>query len=102
MKPCNVQRKQEWKKVLMACHQQGLDRVKNTPEPEGQKFHVGARVHIASDLGIAMEHFTSGVDATVEYVYAHAYQGSDVKSYSLNINGGSNAWYKEGQLTLIE
>jgi hypothetical protein len=97
MKPYNERNQQ-----ALDYYRQGLDKVKNTPEPEGQKFHVGARVHITSDLGIAMEHFTSGVDATVEYVYAHAFGGDNVKSYSLNINGGSSAWYQECQLTLIE
>jgi hypothetical protein len=81
----------------------GLKKVATTPEPDGQKFPCGSRVRIVDDLGSAMSHFHSGVEATVEYVYAHAYGGSDVKSYSLNIDGrGSCAWYHEHQLTAIE
>ena len=84
-------------------YNQGLGNVANNPEPEGQKFPVGSRVHIAKDLGNSMSHFNSDCDATVEYVYAHAFGGSDVKSYSLIIDDyGSVAWYHEWQLTLIE
>lgn len=83
-------------------YQAGMKKVAETPEPEGQKFPCGSRVRIADDLGPSMRHFESGVDATVEYVYAHAYGGSDVKSYCLNIDGcGSVAWYYEHQLTAI-
>jgi len=84
-------------------YNQGLENVNHDPEPKGQKFAVGSRVHIADDLGSTMRHFKSGCDATVEYTYAHAYGGSDVKSYSLIIdNHGSSAWYNEWQLTAIE
>ena len=89
----------------LGIYNQGLERVKNTPEPEGQKFPVGSRVYIQEDLGESMSHFRSGCFATVEYVYAHAYphNGMDVKSYSLIIDGhGSSAWYEEYQLTLVE
>lgn len=87
------------KAQVNAIYQQGLQRVKDTPEPEGQKFPCGSRVRIADDLGSSMSHFESGVEATVEYVYAHAYGGSNVKLYSLNIDGrGSVAWYHEHQL----
>ena len=80
----------------------GLQNVLNNPEPEGQKFPVGSRVYINKDLGSTMCHFNSGCNATVEYVYAHAYGGNDVTSYSLDIdNYGSVAWYKECQLTAI-
>ena len=86
-----------------AMYQQGLENVKNNPEPEGQKFPVGSRVKINKDLGASMSHFKSDVTATVEYTYAHAYGGHDVKSYSLYIDDhGSVAWYREDQLTLIE
>ena len=79
-----------------------LRKVKETPDPDGQKFPRGSRVRIADDLGVSMSHFKSGVDATVEYVHAHAYGGSDVKSYSLNIDDcGSVAWYYESQLSAI-
>lgn len=81
----------------------GLVKVKTTPAPEGQKFPVGCPVRIADDLGCTMRGFTSGVNATVEYTYAHAYGGTDIKSYSLNIEGkGSTAWYHEHQLTEIK
>ena len=79
-----------------------LKRMESKPEPEGQKFPIGTRVRIADDLGPTMSHFPSGVNATVQYVYAHAYGGSDVRSYCLNIDGrGSSAWYYERQLTEI-
>lgn len=81
----------------------GLQRVASTPEPDGQKFPCGSRVRIADDLGPSMRHFQSGVEATVGYVHAHAYGGSDVSSYNLNIDGrGPVAWYHESRLTAIE
>jgi len=89
-----------------AVYQNGLERVKTTPEPEGQKFPCGSRVHIAADLGAHMSHFPCDKDATVEYVYSHAYGqmngGINVKDYSLIIDGlGTHAWYDESQLTAI-
>ena len=85
-----------------SMYDQGLENVKTTSDTKGQKFPSGSRVHIAEDLGSSMSHFTSGVNATVEYTYAHAYGGDDVKSYSLNIDGqGSSSWYEEHQLTAI-
>lgn len=80
---------------------QGLENVKNDPEPKGQKFANGSKVRIADDLGESMSHFQSGVDAIVEYTYDHAYGGGDVESYSLLIDGNSSAWYEEHQLTQI-
>ena len=83
-------------------YKSGLQNVMNKPEPEGQKFPVGSRVHIAKDLGNSMSHFNSDCDAIVEYVYAHAFGGSDIKSYSLIIDDyGSVAWYHEWQLTAL-
>ena len=81
---------------------EGLKRVETTPAPDKQKFPCGSRVRIADDLGGSMRHFTSGCDATVEYVYAHAYGGNNITSYSLDLDGaGSVAWYHECQLTKI-
>ena len=86
-----------------ATYNAGLERVKTTPEPEDQKFPCKSRVRIADDLGSSMRHFPSGKDATVQYVYSHAYGGGNVKSYSLIIDGiGSHAWYYEHQLTAIQ
>lgn len=80
----------------------GYQRVLNTPEPEGQKFPRGSRVHINVGSSVGMEHFITDVDATVEYVSAHAYGGDNVKWYRLDIDGyGSTAWYHESQLTAI-
>ena len=87
-----------------ACrvYEAGLKKVAATPEPGGQKFLNGSRVRIAADLGPSMRHFKSDANATVQYTYAHAYGGGNVKSYSLDIDGyGSCAWYKEHQLTAI-
>lgn len=90
------------KNPKLTPHEAGMLRLKTEPEPEGQKFKVGSRVRIADDLGESMSHFSSGVDATVDHTYAHAYGGSDVKSYALDIDGkGFSAWYKENQLTQI-
>lgn len=81
----------------------GLEKVATTPPPEGQKYAPGTRVRIADDLGPSMSHFTSGANATVEYTYAHAYGGSNVKSYCLDIDGrGQVSWYHEHQLTPID
>jgi hypothetical protein len=86
-----------------SIYEEGLLRVKRTPEPEGQKYHVGARVKIQDDLPPYMSHFPSGKMATVSYTYAHAYGGSDIKDYSLNIDGiGEVAWYDEDQLQEIK
>ena len=91
-----------YKCAATALYNTGMERVKTTPEPKGQKFPVGSRVHIAKNLGSSMSHFPSDVNATVQYVYAHAFGGSNIKSYSLNIDGvGSVAWYYENQLTAI-
>lgn len=85
-----------------AYHKAGIERIKSYPEPSGQKFPRGSRVRIADDLGSEKAHFPSGTEATVEYTYAHAYGGSDNKSYSLDVDGsGSVAWYKEDQLTQV-
>lgn len=84
-------------------YQAGLEKVANTPPPEGQKYDPGTRVRIADDLGPSMSHFTNGANATVKYTYAHAYGGSDVKSYCLDIDGlGQVSWYYEHQLTPID
>lgn len=88
--------------MAKARYTEGLLRAMSNPEPQGQKFPCGARVRIAEDLGPRMRHFISGANATVEYVHAHAYGGSDVKSYSLFVDGhGSCAWYEEWQLSAI-
>ena len=70
-----------------SVHAAGLRRVATERKPKGQKFPCGSRVRVADDLGPTMSHFESGVEATVQYVYAHAYGGNDVKSYCLHIDG---------------
>lgn len=83
-------------------YKQGIENVATNPEPKEQKFHIGERVHITKDLPPSMRHFKKDCNATVEYVYAHAYGGNDIGSYSLIIdNYGSSAWYKENQLTRL-
>jgi len=85
-----------------AIYAKGLEKVKSTPEPKLQKFANGSRVKIADDLGGSMSHFRSGVEAEVQYTYAHAYGGDDVKSYSLKFDDGStSSWYEEWQLTAV-
>jgi hypothetical protein len=84
-------------------YDQGKERVKTLPTPAGQKYPPGTRVRIADVLPRYQSHFRSGCNATVDYTYAHAYGGGDVKSYSLTIDGhGSSAWYEEDQLTPID
>ena len=84
-------------------HKAGLEKVATTPPPEGQKYAPETRVRIADDLGSSMSHFPSGANATVKYTYAHAYGGSDVKSYCLDIDGrGQVSWYYEHQLIQID
>jgi len=84
-----------------AMHMAGMRRVTETPEPPGQKFPCGSRVRIKDDLGSRMSHFPSGKLATVVHVYAHAFGGSNVESYCLDIDGhGQVAWYHEHQLEL--
>lgn len=82
-------------------HNEVMERVRTTPEPKNQKFPCGSRVMIVDDLGPNMSYFTSGVGATVIYVYAHAYGGNDVESYCLDVDGeGKVSWYYESQLSL--
>jgi len=90
----------------MATYNAGLRRIKETPEPKGQKYPRGTRVFIRP-LGGDMAHFKHSCWATVEYTYAHAYGGSETgwnaRQYSLNIDGhGSSAWYPEEALSLEE
>ena len=83
-------------------YEEGIKRVKETPEPAGQKFKCGQRVKIADDLGEYMDHFKSGIEAVVDHTYAHAFGGDDVKRYSLMFDdGSSSAWYEEHQLTAV-
>jgi hypothetical protein len=89
--------------MATGIYQEGLNRVKTTTQPIGQKFANGSRVRIADNLGSSMSHFESGVNATVKYTYAHAFGGSDGKSYCLDVDGyGEVSWYGEWQLTQIE
>jgi hypothetical protein len=75
-------------------------RVATTPPPVGQLYAPGTRVWISRNLGSSMSHFPAGQWAIVGYTYAHAYGGTDVKSYALKLGegDGSCAWYYEHQL----
>jgi len=73
-----------------------LEKVKTEPMPKGQKYAPGTRVRITGG------DWYKGLTATVEYTYAQAYWGDDVKSYSLNVDGrGSSAWHHEENLTAL-
>ena len=85
----------------------GNIRVATEPQPIGQMFRNGSFVMIAKDLGQSMSHFEKNIPAMVHHVYAHAYGGDDVKSYSLLIRKSEHywhsvSWYHEHQLTQIE
>jgi hypothetical protein len=68
-----------------------------------QKFHRGDLVHVAKDLGPAMQHFTADVDAIVIGSYNDQFGGHNTKDYSLYLkNHGKVSWYEEWQLTLIK
>ena len=83
-----------------AIYEGGMNKVRTQKYPDGQKFPPGARVFITRNMPSYMWHFECGKWATVEYTYAHAFGGGDVKSYSLKIDGhGSVAWYEEDQLS---
>lgn len=90
-------------KTMQERYDESMQRVATKPAPDGQKFPVGSRVKVADDLGPHMSHFPgAGKFATVHHTYAHAYGGSDVKSYSLHIDDyGTVAWYDEHQLTAV-
>jgi len=86
-------------------HAAGLQRVKDTPEPKGQKYKNGVIVRIKDDLGESMSHFKSGVFAVVEHTYAHAFGGGgqNEQQYSLLVRYKpgewiSTAWYYDFQL----
>jgi hypothetical protein len=91
-------------------YQQGLERVKETPYPKGQKYPPGTRVWITKNMPKWMSHFTRGCWGTVRYTYAHAYPihadinseeyKHDITQYCIDIdNHGEHAWYYECQLT---
>lgn len=83
-----------------AYHSRAMARVATTPAPAGQKYPPGTRVRIADDLGPSMRHFIAGKLATVHHTYAHAYGGTDVGHYFLDIDGyGRSGWYLEHQLS---
>ena len=91
------------KSEASSYYQLALIKVAETQTPDGQKFAKEQRVKIADDLGRSMTHFKSGVEAVVEYTYAHAFGGDDIKSYSLRFDDGStSAWYYESQLTAVD
>lgn len=102
MKPYGYSERFEEAKAILAA---GMARVRNTPEPAGQKFRNGSFVWIAKDLGDSMRHFENDRPARVEHTYAHAFGGQDVESYSLLIRGEAKwysvSWYYESQLTPI-
>lgn len=80
-----------------------MRRVKSSRPPNGQKYAPGTRVYIAADLGPQMSHFHRGKNATVRYTYAHAYGGSAVDRYCLDVDGeGEHSWYDESQLSLAK
>lgn len=88
--------------VINAAYAQAMDNVATQPEPNGQKYPIGTRVRITSDLGVPMSHFPMGVGATVAYTYAHAFGGRDAETYCLDVDGyGRVSWYFEHQLTKI-
>lgn len=85
-----------------AVYEKGLERVKNTREPKGQKFHIGERVFIAKGRMERVNYSKEGAWATVQYTYAHAYGGGNeaAQEYFLNIdNYGPVAWFDEDELS---
>lgn len=85
-----------------AIYRAGMRRVKTSPEPVGQKYPIGTRVKIDDHLDPSMAHFPAGKNATVCYTYAHAFGGTNVKDYCLDVDGvGKVSWYCEEQLTAI-
>jgi len=83
-----------------------MEKVKrDEPQPEGQKFSKGQRVHICKDLGVCMSHFPNDVDATVKYSYEQAFGDGELEEgeeheYCLDLDGhGEVSWYNEWQLT---
>lgn len=83
-----------------------VERVRVTQPPLGQKFMPGTFVQIAKYLGEDMAHFENSRPARIQYTYAHAYGGDNIKSYSLLLRyddgkWSSVSWYYESQLTEI-
>jgi hypothetical protein len=84
---------EEYKAFVQERYDQGLANVKSTPCPPNQKFPPGTKVKVKGLTGFAI----------VEYTYAHAYGGDNVKDYSLLMNGKySSAWHRENELEKIE
>ncbi len=70
-----------------------------------QKYRRGDLVQIDKVMPDCMRHFPADKRAIVEYSYRDVYGGGPDKGhdYSIFIEGeGSNSWYCESQLTLIE
>lgn len=90
-------------KYMQSIYEAGLKRVREIPEPVGQKFPVGSFVRIADKHNKGQsEQF-----AKVQYTYAHAYEGDDVTNYSLLVryahnSWSSGAWYFESQLSPVD
>lgn len=69
-----------------------------------QKFFRGDAVRVADDLGASMSHFKSNCLAIVIGSYAELCDDdNNVDNFQLYIlpKGGTSAWYKSNQLTLI-
>lgn len=88
-----------------AYYQAGRQKAMEAPNPEGQKFPKGTRVHIKKDLGPSKSHFRSDCYATVVCTYFQAYGGYDdidKRTYCLDIDGtGEVSWYDESEITAI-
>jgi len=73
-----------------------------------QKFKRGSIVRIKDGLPSSMSHFTSGVDAIVQYSYKQKFHQGSNDRYSLifiDDNGkpiGCTSWYDEDLLTIID
>ncbi len=78
----------------------GVEKVRYTPQPKGQKFPVGSLVRIKGGA------WRVGLRAKVEFTYAHAFWGDNVRDYSLLVEvkdgkWSSCAWFDESILEEI-
>ena len=81
-------------------YENGQIRVALLPAPEAQKYKPGTRVKIINGDFFGKY---KGKSATVICTYGHAYGGSNVTDYVLDVDGmGSSAWHKEQHLKEIK
>ena len=84
--------------TAMSIYNAGLEKVATTEIPKGQKYAPGTKV--MAKCWVVGEGWRP---ATVQYTYAHAYWGDNIRDYCLDFEGhGSVSWIDESDIKLRE